>query len=95
MATPAAAAGGTTSGPQTAEEGGIEVTETPPEAVAGGGADLPQEGAAAEVRGEGVQEREGAEAGGAGEAGGGDESRPRLTLHLFARAVGLELFVVR
>lgn len=70
-----AVAGGATSGPQTAAEGGIEVTGIPAAAVAEGGVDLPQEGAAAEVREEGVQDRGRAVVGGAGEAGGGDESR--------------------
>lgn len=79
MAAAAAAAGGATSGPQTMEERGIGATDSPPGVVAGEegargeGGGLLQEGAAAEIRGEGVQERVGTGAGGVGEAEGGAE----------------------
>lgn len=83
-----AAAGGTTSGRQTVEGGGVGVMDIPPGGAAGeegvGGGDLPHEGAAAEVRGEGVQEPEGAAVGGAGEAEGGVETSPDH-LHLFTQ----------
>ena len=70
-----------------AAEGGIEVTGIPAAAVAEGGAGLPQEGAPAEVRGEGVQDRGRAVVGGAEEAGGGDETRfGRQSAHKGLRA---------